>query len=107
MRAVLVGLLIGVLSAASGIVVGAVTLPTTDELQRASVEELGLDPDVLDHPLVAPIVDEISSRVEDRVIDEARTSVVLAVASATMVAAAGVALVVAVSRRRGDVHLDM
>jgi len=92
-RGVLAGLAIGLASAGAGIVVGALTLPTTDELQRASVEELGLDPDVVDHPLVSPILDEVSARVQGRVVEEARGSVVWAVATAAAVSATGVALV--------------
>lgn len=99
-RAVLVGLLIGLVSAGMGIVVGAVTLPTSDQLQRASVEEIGLDPGLLDNPLIAPIVDELSGRIQDRVVAEARRSVVLAVAASTMGAVGGVLIVMLASRRR-------
>ncbi len=98
-RAVLIGLLIGLVSAGAGIAVGAVTLPTSEEIQRATVEELGLDPDLLDHPLVEPMLDEVSDRAEDRVVDEARESVVAAVGTAVGVAAAGVALVALAARR--------
>lgn len=88
-RAVLIGLLIGLVSAGAGIAVGAVTLPTPEELQRATVHELGLDPDLLDHPLVEPMLDEVGGRVEDRVVDEVRASVVAAVGTAAGVVAAG------------------
>ena len=99
-RGVLVGLLIGLVSVGAGVAVGAVTLPTSEDLQRATVEELGLDPDVLDHPLLGPVLDDLSSRVERRVVDEARVSVVLAVGTAVGVAAVGVTLVAVGSWRR-------
>lgn len=99
-RAVLVGLCIGLLSAAVGIAVGAATLPTSDDLQRASLEEIGLDPRLLDNPLIGPIIDELSQRVQDRVVDEARHSVVLAVGSSAGVAVGGVLIVMLAAQRR-------
>jgi len=99
-RAVVIGLLLGLISAAAGITVGAITLPTSDELQRTAVEEIGLDPGLLDNPLIAPIVDELTARVEDRLVGEARRSMVLAVTTSTLVAVGGLAAVALVSRRR-------
>lgn len=99
-RAVVIGLLLGLISAAAGITVGAITLPTSDELQRTAVEEIGLDPGLLDNPLIAPIVDELTARVEDRLVAEARRSMVLAVTTSTLVAVGGLAAVALVSRRR-------
>jgi hypothetical protein len=95
-----IGLLLGLISAAAGITVGAITLPTSDELQRTVVEEIGLDPGLLDHRLIAPIVDELSGRVEDRLVAEARRSMVLAVTTSTLVAVGGLATVALASRRR-------
>jgi hypothetical protein len=95
-----IGLLLGLISAAAGITVGAITLPTSDELQRTAVEEIGLDPGLLDNPLIAPIVDELTARVEDRLVGEARRSMVLAVTTSTLVAVGGLAAVALVSRRR-------
>lgn len=99
-RAVVIGLLLGMISAAAGITVGAITLPTSDEFQRAAVEEIGLDPGLLDNPLIAPFVDELTARVEDRLVAEARRSMVLAVTTSTLVAVGGLAAVALVSRRR-------
>lgn len=99
-RAVVIGLLLGMISAAAGITVGAITLPPSDELQRAAVEEIGLDPGLLDNPLIAPFVDELTERVEDRLVAEARRSMVLAVTTSTLVAVGGLAAVALVSRRR-------
>jgi len=99
-RAVVIGLLLGLISAAAGITVGAITLPTSDELQRTAVEEIGLDPGLLDNPLIAPFVDELTERVEDRLVAEARRSMVLAVTTSTLVAVGGLAAVALVSRRR-------
>lgn len=99
-RAVLVGLLIGLVSATVGIVVGVTTLPTSDELQRATLEEIGLDPGLLDNPLIGPIVDELTERVQDRALDEARHSMILAVATSATVATGGVLIVALIVRRR-------
>lgn len=99
-RTVVIGLLLGLISAAAGITVGAITLPSSDELQRMAVEEIGLDPGLLDHRLIAPIVDELSARVEDRLVAEARRSMVLAVTTSTLVAVGGLATVALGSRRR-------
>lgn len=100
LRAVLIGLLIGFASATVGIAVGVATLPTSDELQRATLEEIGLDPGLLDNPLIGPIVDELTERVQDRALDEARQSLILAVAASATVAGGGVLIVVLATRRR-------
>ncbi|HEY9558140.1 MAG TPA: hypothetical protein VIR58_15495 [Acidimicrobiales bacterium] len=98
-RALLAGLVIGLASAGAGAAAGAATLPSVEEVRRISAEELGVDPDVLDHPLVAPIVDAMSDRIEDRLVDEARRSVAVAVLSSATVAVGGVAAVALVDRR--------
>lgn len=99
-RALLAGLVIGLASAGAGAAAGAASLPSVEELRRMSAEELGVDPDVLDHPLVAPIVDAMSERIEDRLMDEARRSVAVAVGSSAAVAVAGVAAVELLGRRQ-------
>ena len=100
LRPVLVGILVGLVSAAAGIGVGAVTLPTSEQMQRATMEEIGLDPGLLDNPLIGPIVDEASGRIQDRLVDEARRSVALAVLATAVVAVGGVLLVALAARRR-------
>jgi len=92
-RALLAGLAIGLASAGAGAVAGAAALPSVEEMRRISAEEVGVDPDLLDLPLVAPIVDAMTERVEDRLMDEARRSVAVAVGASAAVAVAGVAVV--------------
>lgn len=99
-RILLMGVVIGVASMLAGIAVGAATFPRGDELRRASVEEIGLDPDLLEHPLVAPVIDRMSQRIERRIIDEARTSMLLAVLTSAAVAVVGVVVLDQVGRRR-------
>jgi ABC-type Fe3+ transport system permease subunit len=98
-RALLVGLLIGLASGGAGAAAGAAALPSVDEMRRMSAEELGVDPDVLDLPLVASIVDAMTERVEDRLVDEVRRSVAVAVGASAAVAVAGVAVATLVERR--------
>lgn len=98
-RALLAGLVIGLASAAAGAVAGAASLPSVEEMRRMSAEELGVDPDLLEHPLVAPIVDTMTERVEDRLMDEARRSVAVAVGASAAVAVAGVAIAELLDRR--------
>lgn len=97
-RALLAGLVIGLASAGAGAAAGAATLPSVEEMRRMSAEELGVDPDLLDRPLVAPIVDAMTERIEDRLVDEARRSVAVAVGSSAAVAVAGVAVVTLVDQ---------
>lgn len=96
-RALLAGLVIGLASA--GAAAAAATLPSVEEMRRMSAEELGVDPVLLDHPLVAPIVDAMTERVEDRLMDEARRSVAVAVGASAGVSIAGVALAELLDRR--------
>lgn len=98
--AVLLGLLVALVAITAGIGVGAATLPSSEDLQRASADELGVPPDLLDHPVMAPIVDKISARIQQRVVAEARGSVVAAVATASIVATAGVLGIAMAERRR-------
>lgn len=98
-RALLAGLVIGLASAGAGAVAGAASLPSVEEMRRMSAEELGLDPALLDHPLVAPIVDAMTERVQDRLMDEARRSVAVAVGASTATAVAGVAVAELLDRR--------
>lgn len=98
-RALLAGLVIGLASAGAGAAAAAATLPSVEEMRRMSAEELGVDPVLLDHPLVAPIVDAMTERVEDRLMDEARRSVAVAVGASAGVSIAGVALAELLDRR--------
>jgi hypothetical protein len=90
---------IGLASALAGAAAGAASLPSVEEMRRMSAEELGVDPDLLEHPLVAPIVDAMTERVEDRLMDEARRSVAVAVGASAAVAVAGVATAELLGRR--------
>lgn len=98
-RALFAGLAIGLSSAGAGAAAGAASLPSVEEMRRMSAEELGVDPDLLDHPLIAPIVDAMTERVEDRLMDEARRSVAVAVGTSGAVAVAGVAVAELLDRR--------
>jgi hypothetical protein len=98
-RALLAGLLIGLASAGAGAVAGAASMPSVEEMRRMSVEELGLDPGLLDNPLVAPIVDAMTERVQDRLMDEARRSVAIAVGASTVTAVGGVVVAELLDRR--------
>lgn len=98
-RAMLAGLAIGLASGAAGAAAGAATLPPVEDLRRMSAEELGVDPDLLDRRFVAPIVDAMTDRVEDRLMGEVRRSMAVAVASSAAVAVAGVAAAEVLDRR--------
>lgn len=98
-RGVLAGLLIGLASAGAGAVAGAASMPSVEEMRRISIEELGMDPGLLDNPLVAPIVDAMTERVQDRLMDEARRSVAVAVGASTATAVAGVVVADLLGRR--------
>lgn len=74
-------------------------MPSVEEMRRMSVEELGMDPALLDHPLVAPILDVMTERIEDRLMDEARRSVAVAVGASTATAFAGVMVAELLDRR--------
>ena len=58
-----------------------------------------MDPGLLDNPLVAPIVDAMTERVQDRLMDEARRSVAVAVGASTATAVAGVVVADLLDRR--------
>lgn len=98
-RALLAGLVIGLASAGAGAAAGAATLPSAEDLRRMSAEELGVDPDLLDRPIVAPIVDAMTDRIEDRLVEEARRSVAVAVLSSAAMAVGGVTAVELLDRR--------
>jgi len=74
-------------------------MPSVEEMRRISIEELGMDPGLLDNPLVAPIVDAMTERVQDRLMDEARRSVAVAVGASTATAVAGVVVADLLDRR--------
>jgi hypothetical protein len=76
------------------------TFPSSEELQRASLERLGLDPALLDSPLVRLIIDQLGGGVEDHVVSEARSSALTGAAVGGGVVALGFGLVLADARRR-------
>jgi hypothetical protein len=98
-RALLAGLLIGLASAGAGAAAGAASMPSVEEMRRMSVEEFGLDHRLLDNHLVAPIVDAMTERVQDRLMDEARRSVAIAVGASTVTAVGGVVVAELLDRR--------
>jgi ABC-type Fe3+ transport system permease subunit len=99
-RTLAMALLIGLVALGIGALVAAATFPSSEELQRESLARLGLDPDLVDSPLVRLILDEFGGRVEDHVVDEARRSAFLGAGAGGLVVVAGFALVLADARRR-------
>jgi hypothetical protein len=99
-RTLALALVVGLLALAVGALVVRLTFPSSDELQRKALQELGFDPAVLNSPIVKAIVDEISGRVEDRVVHEARVSGVEGSVAGAVVVLVGFGLIAADARRR-------
>jgi hypothetical protein len=99
-RTVGLTLLLVVLAIAVGSFVAIQTFPSKGELQRMSFESLGLDPRYLTIPFVQEIVNETSGRVQERVVDKARTSALEGAGAALVVALVGAVLIETDRRRR-------
>jgi hypothetical protein len=99
-RTLALALVVGIVAVGLGAVVAKATFPSSEELQRESLEALGLPPDLVDSPLVQLVLDQFGGRVEDHVVDEARRSAFLGGAAGAAVVVAGFALVLADARRR-------
>jgi hypothetical protein len=100
-RTLLLGILLGILISAVAAVVLVTTLPSDKEIQKMSLEELGVS-DV--GPIFQGFIDQfmapIQERIRDRVIDDVYKSVALAAGVVVIVTATGVVLISADSRRR-------
>jgi hypothetical protein len=97
-------LVLGLVAVASGVFITSRTLPTDEEIQRVSFEELGLDTALLENPLIAAFIEEtfgeVQRRVRDRLLDDARSSLLLGGGVMVGVTVAGVAFIATDHRRR-------
>ncbi len=109
-RTLLMALVLAVVAVAAGVFITARTLPTDEEIQRVSFEELGLSTELLDNPLVAAFMQEtfgeVQSAVRDRLLDDARESLLLGGAVMVGVVVLGVALIASDHRRRASEPSD-
>lgn len=103
-RTIGMALIVGVVSLLVGFIITTATMPSDDEIERISFEEMGLDPAIAQQPLVAGILDTfmrpVQERVRHRVIEEARTSMLLGAAGMLAVTVGGVVLIASDSRGR-------
>jgi hypothetical protein len=106
-RTLLLGILLGILISAVAAVTLVATLPSDEEIQKMSLEELGLsdlDQDTLFGPILQRFIETymapIQERVRDRVVDDVYKSVALAAGLVVLVTAAGVVVISGDSRRR-------
>jgi hypothetical protein len=97
-------LVLGLVAVAAGVFITARTLPTDEEIQRLSFEELGLSTELLDNPLIAAFMEEtfgeVQSRVRERLLDDARESLYLGGGAMVAVVVLGVAFIATDHRRR-------
>ena len=107
-RTLLLGVLLGILISVAAAFVLVATLPSDEEIQEMSLEELGLS-EALDGPLgqmfqafIDSYMAPIQERIRDRVIDDVYTSVALAAGVAIVISAVGVTVIAADSRRRAS-----
>ena len=107
-RTLVFGILLGILISAVAAVTLTATLPSDEEIQEMSLEELGLA-DAFEGPfgqMLQQFIDAymapIQERIRDRVIDDVYTSVAVAAGLVVVVTAAGVVVISADSRRRAN-----
>jgi hypothetical protein len=104
-RTLLLGILLGILISAIAGVTLVATLPSDDEIQKMSLEELGLD-EVAQDTFIGGIIEQfmapVQERVRDRVVDDVYKSVALAAGLVVLVTAAGVVIISGDSRRRAN-----
>lgn len=79
----LVGIAAGI---AAGWLAITLTRPSTDELQRAALDEIGLPTELESAPMIGPALDAYTDRVEARVVEESRPSAMVALAIGVTVA---------------------
>jgi hypothetical protein len=102
-RTLALAFLVGALAVGIGSLVAYATFPSSEELQRESLERLGLSSEVIDSPFFRAILDQFGSRVEGHVVDHVQRSVLLGLGAGGIVVAVGFALVLAADRRREGV----
>lgn len=71
---------------AGGWLVLGLARPSSDHLQRAALDEVGLPAELESAPMIGPLLDAYSERVQTRVIDETRPSLELAVVGGVVLA---------------------
>ncbi|MDQ2650052.1 MAG: hypothetical protein M3Z03_10920 [Actinomycetota bacterium] len=99
-RTLALAFLVGALAVGIGSLVAYATFPSSEELQRESLERLGLSAEVIDSPFFRAILDQFGSRVEGHVVDHVQRSVLLGIGAGGIVVAIGFALVLVADRRR-------
>ena len=102
-RTLLLGILLGIVISAVAALALTATLPSDDEIQKMSLEELGLDELAQDSfigGLIEQIMAPVQERVRDRVIDDVYKGVAVTAGLVVLVTAAGVVLISNDSRRR-------
>lgn len=95
----LLGVTSGIISAW---LVFELTRPSTDDLQRRALDELGLAPGLESAPFVEPVLDEVTERVSRRVIDESASTVVASAAVGVIVAVTASGALMLVIEGRGQ-----
>ena len=108
-RTLVLGILLGILISAVAALALVTTMPSNEEIQKMSLEELGLgdiDQDTFFGPILTQFIETymapIQERVRDRVVDDVYRSVALAAGLVIVVTAAGVVVISADSRRRAN-----
>lgn len=81
--AAMVGVAIGL---AAGWIALGLTRPSDDELQRATLDEIGLPAELEGTPFIGPALDTYTDRIEARITAESRSSAALALAIGVIVA---------------------
>ena len=99
-RTVGLTLLLVVLAIGVGSLVAVETFPSKSQLQKMSMESLGVNPQVLQIPFVQQILNDTTGKVQDRVVDKARRSAIEGGAAAVVVAVVGAVLIESDRRRR-------
>lgn len=97
LAAFLVSLAVGTLV---GVFLFGAIRPSDAELRSAALDELGLS--LLDSPLLDPILDEVTAEVTDRVVEETRTSMFVAIGGGVAVASAAVVGLLGLAERRAN-----
>ncbi len=104
-RTLVMALLLAVVALGAGVFVTVQTFPSDEEIQRLTLEEIGIDPSVLDNPLVGAIIEDtfgrIQEQVRERVLDESRQSMYLGAGATVGVTVLGVVAISSDHRRRG------
>lgn len=106
-RTLLLGVLLGILISAAAALVLVTTLPSDEEIQKMSLEELGLSDLQNDsffgsmfQSFIDQFMEPVQERIRERVIDDVYKSVALAAGIVVVISAGGAVLIARDSRRR-------